>query len=118
VQGIVFLPTQDLLATHRFYADVLGLPLARDQGVCRIYRVDAHAFFGFCTSLQPMADPSRAILTIVRDDVEQTYDLVVARGIFPEGPVKHNPQFGITHFFVRDPNGYRVEIQRFDVPLV
>ena len=34
---ITFLPTADLAATDAFYTGLVGLPLVRDQGVCRIY---------------------------------------------------------------------------------
>jgi len=37
-QQITFLYTRDLATTARFYEQVLGLPLAVDQGDCRITR--------------------------------------------------------------------------------
>ena len=36
---IVFLATTDLAATADFYEEALGLTLALDQGICRIYEV-------------------------------------------------------------------------------
>ena len=47
-QQVTFLHTVDLDATAHFYESMLGLPLALDQGVCRIYRVAAGAYVGFC----------------------------------------------------------------------
>ena len=35
---VTFLPSADLEATSAFYETALGLPLALDQGGCRIYR--------------------------------------------------------------------------------
>jgi hypothetical protein len=29
---------------------------------------------------------------------------------------RHNPQYQIYQMFLRDPNGYRVEVQRFEDP--
>jgi catechol 2,3-dioxygenase-like lactoylglutathione lyase family enzyme len=43
-QQVTFLYVRDLEASTRFYGELLGLPLALDQGVCRIYRVAAGAF--------------------------------------------------------------------------
>lgn len=46
--AITFLKTQDLEGTSRFYTEVVGLELALDQGTCRIFRVRAGAYIGFC----------------------------------------------------------------------
>ena len=46
---ITFIYTSDLESSARFYEAVLGLPLAVDQGSCRIYRVlDGRAYLGIC----------------------------------------------------------------------
>ena len=45
---ITFCCTPDLAGTARFYEEIMGLPLALDQGTCRIYRVAGRAFLGFC----------------------------------------------------------------------
>ena len=47
-QQVTFLYTRDLAASAHFYAEVLGLPLVLDQGLCRIYRVSGDAFLGVC----------------------------------------------------------------------
>ena len=47
-QQVTFLYTRDLGATARFYEQVLGLDLVLDQGTCRIYRISADGFLGFC----------------------------------------------------------------------
>ena len=44
--GITFLYYRDLAAAARFYEDVLGLPLAIDQGWSRIYRIAEGAHVG------------------------------------------------------------------------
>ena len=36
---ITFVYSRDLARSSRFYEEVLGFPLAVDQGGCRIYRV-------------------------------------------------------------------------------
>ncbi len=42
--------------------------------------------------------------------------LLNEQGVEFEKLPAHNPQFEIYHCFLRDPNGYLVEIQRFDDP--
>jgi hypothetical protein len=49
---------------------VLGLPLALDQGDCRIYRVGESSFLGFCQRAEAPQQPSGVILTLVTDEVD------------------------------------------------
>jgi len=114
---LTFLPTNDLDATDAFYRGVLQLDLARDQGACRIYRVREGAYVGFCLGSPVIPVEHRVFVTIVVEDVQAAYDEVTARGARPETSVEHVPAFAITRFLVRDPNGYLVEIQRFDEEL-
>jgi catechol 2,3-dioxygenase-like lactoylglutathione lyase family enzyme len=113
-QLITFLYTKDLEATARFYQDVLGLRLALDQGNCRIYRVSAAGYLGFCRREAAPPRPEGIIVTIVTEDVDRWYELLQARGVSFEKPPAHNPTYGIYHCFLRDPNGYLLEIQRFE----
>lgn len=111
---ITFLHVADLERSAAFYEGVLGFELARDQGVCRIYRVTPNAYLGVCSHRPP--EPGGMILTLVSDDVEGWAERVRGAGIEVDGP-HANPRFAITHCFVRDPDGHLVEIQRFDQPL-
>lgn len=111
-QHVTFLYTDRLDATARFYEDVLGLELALDQGACRIYRVCPGAFVGFCTRDAGPA-PDGVIVTLISQDVHGWAEALRARGVALEKPPQVNPKYNIEHLFVRDPNGYLVEIQRF-----
>jgi catechol 2,3-dioxygenase-like lactoylglutathione lyase family enzyme len=113
--GIVFLGTMDLEATSAFYTRHLGLSMVLDQERCRIFRVARGAFVGFC--LRETVDPDPGvILTLVSDEVEAWATRLRDRGIRLEREPTHQPEYRIFHLFVRDPNGYLVEIQRFDDP--
>ena len=114
--GIVFLGTADLDATSAFYSEVLDLSLALDQGSCRIFRVADSAFLGFCR--QEVVQPDAGIvLTLVVEDVDAWAATLRECGVRIErGPVR-NTTYRIYHLFIRDPNGYLVEIQRFEDPL-
>ena len=85
-QQITFLYTHDLAATARFYEEVMGLPLALDQGDCRIYRVSADAYLGFCQRESATEQPSGVILTLVTPDVDQWYRTLSDRGVAFENP--------------------------------
>lgn len=101
-------------ATH-FYEELLGLELALDQGACRIYKVRDGAFIGICRREKPPASEG-IILTLVTDDVDGWHARLAAKGVGFEKPPAFNPKFNIYHCFLRDPNGYLLEIQRFDDP--
>ena len=113
-QQITFLYTRDLTATARFYEDALGLPLAVDQGDCRIYQVSGDGYVGFCQRVAAPAEPAGIIITFVTDDVDGWYARLLASGVQFDKPPEHNPKYAIYHCFLRDPNGYLLEIQRFE----
>ena len=112
---IVFLATRDLPVTAAFYEKAIGLTLALDQGKCRIYQVADAAFLGFCAKKE-VAARDGVIVTLVSRDVDEWYQQLLARGVQFEKEPAYNPEFQIYHCFLRDPNGYLVEIQRFEDP--
>ena len=113
---ITFLYTRDLARSAAFYENAPrdGFELAVDQGSCRVYRVAGRqAYLGICQSDDTPEDASGLIFTLVTGDVDAWYERVVARGWDCEHAPRHNAKYGIYHFFLRDPSGYRIEIQRF-----
>lgn len=110
---ITFLPCHDLDAVHAFF-EALNIPMALDQGDCRIYRVHENSYWGFCKHLREAPQPaSSIILTMLVDDVGAWFAHCQQKALPVEGPARINERFGIEHFFVRMPDGYRLEIQRF-----
>lgn len=114
---IAFLYTVDLEQADAFYRGKLRLPLVADQGTCRIYRICQHACLGLCRA-RPGREPSArgAIITFVTDDVEGRYAELRNRGVAFESAPAFNPDYNITHCFLRDPDGHLLEIQRFEDP--
>ena len=117
-QQITFLDTQDLARTSDFYERVLGLRLARDQGSCRIYHVSGGAYLGFCQRADAPAEPRGITLTFVTDRVDDVCAHLRREGVAFVKEPDDNPPYRIYNAFVRDPNGYLIEIQRFWEPLV
>lgn len=113
---LTFLYTRDLAATAHFYEEVLALPLVRDQGTCRIYSV-GRGYVGFCTRADAPTQPQGVILTLVTDDVDGWFRRLQAADVTVEKAPAQNPTYDIYHCFLRDPNGYLLEIQRFNDPL-
>jgi len=118
-QQVTFLYTSDLAGTAVFYEEMLHLPLVLDQGSCRIYRVSGDAFLGFCRQGDDSSEPVEVsagrtvIVTLVTADVDAWYDFLKAQGVEFEKPPAHHPTYNIYHCFLRDPNGYLLEIQQF-----
>lgn len=115
-QQVTFLYTRDLAASARFYEDVLGLELALDQGACRIYRAAPGSFIGLCQRDDAAENSRDVIVTFVSQDVDGWYAALREKGVAFEKPPTFNPQYNIYHCFLRDPNGYLLEIQRFLSP--
>ncbi len=115
--SITFLYTHELATSVRFYEDVMGLELWLDQGTCRIYRVSGDGYLGLCqaseTKAEQIGKQSNVIFTLVTQQVDEWYEYLKERGIEFEKPPSRNELYNIYHCFLRDPNGYLIEIQRF-----
>jgi len=111
--SIVFLGVGDIEKTDKFYRGKLGLELYKDQGLCRIYRVPEGGMIGFCTHQDVVSRQKSPIITFLTGDVDGWYEKLSQEGIKMESEPKTNPRFNIYHFFLSDPDGYTVEIQRF-----
>ena len=112
---ITFLPTQDLEKTTHFYEQVLKLPLELDQTSCRIYRIAQGGFIGFCVKAEIKIQEG-VILTLVTENVDEWEQIFTEHHLPIETSPTFNPDYQIYQMFVRDPNGYLIEIQRFEDP--
>jgi catechol 2,3-dioxygenase-like lactoylglutathione lyase family enzyme len=115
-QQITFLYTRDLEKTSQFYENLMKLPLILDQGSCRIYQVSPDAFLGFCERESAPEQPQGIIFTFVTAQVDEWYSYLAAKGVEFEKAPTLNPDYNIYHSFLRDPNGYLLEIQQFRNP--
>lgn len=109
--SLVFLFVADLDRSTAFY-ESLGLEVRIDQGSCRILGVGQALMVGLCGGRTP--SPDGVIFTLVTDRVEEVCADLVSRGVALESGPEYSPTYDITHAFLRDPDGYLVEIQRFE----
>jgi catechol 2,3-dioxygenase-like lactoylglutathione lyase family enzyme len=112
-QQVTFLYTRDLTTTADFYEKTMELRLVLNQGSCRIYQINGDAFLGFCQRAEAPERPIGVIFTLVTADVDGWYAYLQGKGVSLEKAPERNPEYNIYHFFLRDPNGYLIEIQRF-----
>ena len=111
--NIVFLGVDDLQEVDVFYRKELGLSLFKDQGLCRIYNIPGGGKIGFCTHMEKNIADKSPIITLLTEDVDQVYQkLKKSKYDIVKSP-EHNYDFNIYHFFLKDPQGYTVEIQKF-----
>lgn len=128
-----FHPVRDLAATRDFYERDLGLRLEREMGRCLVFAAGS-GYVGFreladahpsaAAALGPdapagLGDPGSGpiAITFVTDHVDAIHDRLRRLGVELEGPPRRRLGDGVYGFSARDPDGYRVEVQRFDEPL-
>ena len=112
--AITFFYYRDLPAAMQFYEDVLGLPLAIDQGWCKIYQICPGAHVGLVDEAKGMNKwaPVKTVQLCIRvPDVDGWYDYAHAKGLDNLSKLFVNDEIGIRAFVFNDPEGYQIEIQ-------
>jgi catechol 2,3-dioxygenase-like lactoylglutathione lyase family enzyme len=109
---ITFLKTRDMERTTHFYTHIMSASLALDQGSCRIFRWRPGAYLGFCLTEEETGS-REVVFTLVTPDVDGFALHLEASGITLEVQPRLNSVYNIYQCFLRDPNGYLLEIQRF-----
>ncbi len=115
-QQVTFIFTDDLAKTSHFYHNVLKLESVLDQGTCQIFRISQDGFLGICYRQKVSSQHNDVILTLVTDQVDEWYQYLQEQNINIENSPAYNPKYNIYHMFLRDPNGYLLEIQEFLSP--
>ena len=98
----------------RFYEDILGLPLAIDQGWCKIYEICPGAHVGLVDETKSMnkwAEVKPVQLCIRVPQVNDWYAYAQAKALSNLSELFVNDEIGIRAFVFNDPEGYQIEIQ-------
>lgn len=112
--AITFLYYRDLPRAMAFYQDIMGLPLAIDQGWCKIYRLAEGAHIGLVDEARGMHKwaPVRPVQVCLRvPDVEAWHAYARAQALPNLSALFTNEALGIRAFVFDDPEGYQLEIQ-------
>ena len=113
---ITFLYYVELEPAAHFYEDVLGLALVEDQGFARIYRTAPQAFIGLVAGDRGFHKPhpdSAVLITLAVDDVDGWYARLRARSVKVLRELATYDSIQVRCFFIEDPGGYAIEIQKF-----
>jgi len=108
--GIVFFKTTNLKSIVKFYLEKTKSQVWLDQGKCIILRND-NFLFGFCEGDE--ADTAGIITFFYQSPLEVDKKYSRLKKIALNTPTV-NQKFNIYHFFVRDPEGRKIEFQCFN----
>ncbi len=112
--AITFFYYCDLPRAMAFYEDVMGLPLAIDQGWCKIYQICPGAHVGLVDEAKGMnkwAEVKPVQLCIRVPNVDAWYEYCTGLALDNLSELFVNDQLGIRAFVFNDPEGYQIEIQ-------
>jgi catechol 2,3-dioxygenase-like lactoylglutathione lyase family enzyme len=116
ILAITFLYYRDLDRAFRFYRDVMGFPLAIDQGhLAKIMRICDGAHVGLVDEAHGMhkwAETRPVQLCIRVPDIDAWYDYAREQGVANLSDLFANDAIGIRAFVFDDPEGYQIEIQQ------
>ncbi len=118
ISNIVFFPCRNLKETVDFYTSLAGITLSQEMNRCTILD-SGYGYLGFCEyeDGRPMASGVCVSLnTQSMEEVDEYYREIMRKK--PEWivhPPKHHDCFPVYSFFMKDPNGYLVEIQKITV---
>lgn len=113
---IFFFYYKDLEKALKFYREALELELAIDQGWCKILKINDSAYLGLVDekkgSLRAVEEKG-ALLTLVVENVDDWHKKLQEKGVPGLTPIFLNEEIGVYGFFFLDPEGYKIEIQKF-----
>jgi len=114
--GLVFLGTGDLDMIKDFYVHDMEMNIWLEQAECIILKHE-NLLIGFCQRDHIDIDGIITLFFDTREEVDRYYQKFQN---ISEGPPMINERYRIYHFYAKDPEGRRLEFQRFldDVPKI
>ena len=111
--SINFYPCLDIEKTTDFYINEIGLSLYQDQGTCRIFDT-GYGYIGFCEYEDHILCNKTCISFNVptKEDVFKYYEKYKAKQMPGLTEPKKHPKYEVYSFFMKDINGYTLEIQK------
>ena len=107
--GIVFFSTTMRDEIVNFYTSRLAMKKWIEQEDCTILERD-NLVLGFCQRDSADTEGIICYWHESREEVDEAYEQLAD---ISEGPPVENEKYRIYHFFLRDPEGRRLEIQKF-----
>ena len=112
--AITFFYYRDLPAAQAFYEEVMGFPLAIDQGWSKIMAIGGGAHVGLVDETRGMhrSHPVKPVQLCIRvPDVDAWHAYATERALPALSKLSENDALGIRAFVFADPEGYQIEVQ-------
>jgi hypothetical protein len=121
---VIFLYSDCLALSKRFWGADVGLPIIADKGAVVFYKLPgaggslAVVQEGVSAASEPPvcarhAGKDSVMVCLLTSDVDGCTELLASRGHPIHQPPRCNERFGIKNALLRSPEGYLVEIQQF-----
>ena len=107
--GLVFLGTRDLDLIREFYAEKMEMEIWLEQAECFIVKHE-NFLLGFCKREKADIDGVFTLFFDSNEEVDRYYEKFKS---VAEGAPKINERYRIYHFYAIDPEGRRLEFQKF-----
>lgn len=79
-----------------------------------ILRITSNLFLGICYRLKLPNDKAKiVVISLVADDVDTWHEYLISRGVLIHQATEINEDYQIYNFFIKDPDGYLLEFQKF-----
>ena len=120
VDGLLtFFYYKDLASAGEFYEKIMGFELVQDQKWAKIFKVADSAFMG-CVDGNigyHKHDPTKPVmLTVIVDDPDAWYEHFIENGVETLNKPHDDVELNMRIFLLHDPEGYVIEIQKFNDP--
>jgi predicted enzyme related to lactoylglutathione lyase len=116
---ITFFYYDDLEAASKFYGDIMGFGLVEDQKWAKIYRASGSAYVGIVAGekgFHKAQEKNAVLLTLLVNDVAQWCEYLKSQGVKIVTELEEKKDIRVRCFFLEDPGGYSIEVQRFLKP--
>jgi len=120
VDGLLtFFYYKDMARAGEFYEKIMGFELVQDQKWAKIFKAADNAFMG-CVDGNigyHKHDPTKPVmLTVIVDDPDAWYEHFMENGVETLDKPHDDVELNMRIFLLKDPEGYVIEIQKFNDP--
>ena len=120
VDGLLtFFYYKDMARAGEFYEKIMGFELVQDQKWAKIFKVADNAFMGCVDGnigyhKHDLTKP--VMLTVIVDDPDAWYEHFKENGVETLDKPHDDVELNMRIFLLKDPEGYVIEIQKFNDP--
>ena len=114
---LTFFYYKDLEKAAEFYEKIMGFQLIEDQKWAKIFKVKDNAYMGCVDGnigYHKYSDTKPVMLTVIVDDPDEWYEHFKKNGVETINEPHDDKELNLRIFLLNDPEGYVIEIQKFN----